>query len=375
MLNEYLYEIITLIVILTAVVIYFLTRKFNQEELDSFESTQQRKSNPSNDLPGDIEEDVIVPEFTPATIDEDETFTLNDNVEGSFGNINNNPFEETSPNITQTTQETVRKKVIVPEHGKITKSHFKDFKGVKLLVAEDNLINQKVITGLLNDSGIEITIADDGQIALEILEKNSDFDIILMDAHMPRVDGYEATRIIRANSKYEHIVVVALSGDVAADDIRKMQEAGMEEHLEKPLRMEAFYDILYAYTKANNMEKPDDSIEIVMTKELNGDKGLSVCGGDEEFYKDILNEFINTYTNTSSELLELLQNSQVQRADALLLDFIGITANIGADTIKDVALELKELIKDTEEKSYITILDDFEVHLEALLKDIQDYLT
>ena len=214
-------------------------------------------------------------------------------------------------------------------------------------------------------------MADDGQIALDILEKNSDFDMILMDAHMPRVDGFEATRIIRANPKYEHIVVVALSGDTAVDDIRKMTESGMQEHLEKPLRVDDFYDILYAYTKADKSQNSTDS----RAKELNLYNGLAICGGDQDFYKNILSEFTTTYANTSQELTRLLNNKDTHNADALLLDFIGITANIGANRIRRTALELKLAIKDLEEKSYVGILDDFEVHLKILLKDIEAYLT
>jgi len=95
----------------------------------------------------------------------------------------------------------------------ITKDNFKEFEGLRLLIAEDNLINQKVIVGLLKDSGINIKIANDGQECLDILAEDPNYPIILMDAHMPRIDGLEATRQIRANPAYDHITVMALSGD------------------------------------------------------------------------------------------------------------------------------------------------------------------
>lgn len=366
MLNEYLYEIVALIVLLTSIVIYFLTRRFNQES-----------ENPLTDIPFKntkvVPDSYHEPEALTTQIDiQDETevaFILEDKEEGSFGHLNNNPFEETS----NKQKKSSRKKIPVPKHGKIRKEDFNDFAGVKLLVAEDNVINQKVINGLLKGSGIEITMADDGQIALAILEKNSDFDIILMDVHMPQLDGFQATKIIRNTPAYDDIVIVAISGDIAVDDIRKMKEAGMQEHLEKPLKMDYFYDILYAYTQASNYKRVNTAQEVIMTKELNGDVGLAICGGDEAFYKDILAEFTSIYANTSDKLLELLNDQDTVRADALLLDFIGISANIGADAIKIIALDLKEAIKDKEEKSYMTILDDFQMHLEILLKDIEAY--
>ncbi len=362
MIEEYLYEIIGLIAILTAIVIYFLRKKSKQESEDNFVHPEHNSEINSIDTINTVQ--AIQENDTEIS---DEPFVLNEG-EGSFGDIEQNPFVQNKK-----TKLRYRIKGEVPEHGKISKENFKEFAGVKLLIAEDNLINQKVLNGLLADSGIEITMADDGQIALDILEKDNSFNMILMDAHMPRVDGFEATRTIRANPNYEHIVIVALSGDTAADDVKRMIESGMQEHLEKPLRMDALYDILYAYTKADISSIKSEFVEVIMTKELNGDKGLETCGGDEEFYRDILDEFTQNYTNSSKKLSTLLENGDIKRADAILLDFIGVSANIGADNINKIAQSLKESIKDIEEKSYIILLNNYDKHLKILLKDIQDY--
>jgi CheY-like chemotaxis protein len=270
---------------------------------------------------------------------------------------------------------TKRNKKEVAPHGKITKENFKEFAGMRILVAEDNLINQKVINGLLADSGIEIVMADDGQEALDILEKDNDFTLILMDAHMPRVDGFEATRAIRQNPQYDHILVVALSGDTAADDIKKMRNAGMEEQLEKPLKMDALYDIFAAYYNVSNDDilDHDDYISISITKELDGDKGLEVCGGDKEFYLEILNEFLTNYSNSAENLKKLLENAQIAKADKLLLDIVGLTANIGAINLNKIALSLKEAIHSASKDSYFAILNDYKKHLNRLLRDIKDF--
>ncbi|MEN8303657.1 MAG: response regulator, partial [Campylobacterota bacterium] len=206
-------------------------------------------------------------------------------------------------------------------------------------------------------------------------EKDSDFLLVLMDAHMPRVDGFEATRQIRANPDYDHILVVALSGDTAADDIKKMTEAGMSEHLEKPLRMEALYDIMYAYTGTDSKTKEDDDeyITIYMTKELDGDQGLDVCGGDEEFYHEILNEFVATYENSTQELGDLLRSGDLKAADRLLLDLVGLTANIGAKNLNDISQIIKASLNDTTEKSYLTLVDQYKTSLDNLIKDIKEY--
>lgn len=267
------------------------------------------------------------------------------------------------------------KKRDIPLHGKITKAHFQEFRGMRILVAEDNIINQKVIAGLLAESGIELVMANDGLEALEILSKDQNFLIVLMDAHMPNMDGFEATRIIRETPLYDHIVVVALSGDTAADDIEKMSEAGMQEHLEKPLRMESLYDI-YAYSGPQKYNESDanDFVEVPMTPELEGEKGLAICGGDETFYKEILKEFVTMYADSANRLREMLLNGDEVAADKLLLDIIGVAANIGAQRFTESATELKDGLIDRDEKSYFSYLEHYQNHLERLVEDIKNYL-
>ena len=260
----------------------------------------------------------------------------------------------------------------VPEHGKITKQNFSEFAGERILVAEDNHINQKVLLGLLAGSGIELVMANDGQEALDILENDTNFLMILMDAHMPRVDGFQATRTIRENPKYDHILVVALSGDTASDDIQKMKNAGMSEQLEKPLRIESLYKIIYAYTGKETHK--DESVEAIMTKNLDTEKGLQTCGGDEDFYREILSEFMTDYANSSDKLGELLRSNNIQAADAYLLDIIGVAENIGAHPLGEIASNMKLALSDTHEQSYFSLFDQYKVHLDRLMQEIREYL-
>jgi len=255
----------------------------------------------------------------------------------------------------------------VPSHGKITKENFKEFSGAKILIAEDNLINQKVIKGLLADTGIQISMADDGQDALDILEKNSDFFMILMDAHMPRVDGFEATGVIRSNTKYNKIPIVALSGDIAPDDIKKMKDAGMQEHLAKPLKIASLYDILYAYSKSETPKK------LIRVQELDTKLGLEICGNDKAFYQEILNDFVEMYENSTHQLGDYLYNNELKKADILLLDIVGLTANLGANSFHDIALDIKAALKDTEESSYLTLVEQYKMQLDNLIEDIKIY--
>ncbi len=369
MFEEYLYEIIAAIVIVVLVAISLIIKSnpsnANQEKEDIEKEILiqelDKKSQQLEELNIETQEDTPSPQNTHDDFDTD----FSGSEEGDFG-------EETIFQEAAVETKAIHKRQ-VPSHDKITKHNFTEFSGQRILVAEDNLINQKVLTGLLAGSGIDVTLADDGQEALDILEKDTDFLMVLMDAHMPRVDGFEATRAIRKDPKYDHILVVALSGDTASDDIAKMKNAGMAEQLEKPLRMEALYDIFYAYTGDEQKEAEDeDLVEVIMTKELNGDKGLEVCGGDEGFYREILTEFIKDYQDSAQKLKESLQTADMRGADRLLLDVIGVTANIGADNLHNIANEIKASLSDAEDESYLT--DQYQKHLTALIKDIKKYL-
>ena len=291
-------------------------------------------------------------------LQEEVEINLEGDEEGDFGVT----LEETTS--TSTVKESYKKRD-VPAHQKITKDDFKEFLGTRILIAEDNIINQKVIQGLLAESGIEIVMADDGIETLEILQHDNDFSLILMDAHMPRLDGFETTKKIRMNPEYNHIPVIALSGDTAADDVRKMQEAGMVEHLEKPLKMDALYDVLYAYTNIQNNDMPNESLDT--------EEGLYICGGDENFYKEILQEFLSNYTNSAQELTKLIQNNQLQEADKLLLDIIGVTANIGATKLTQIAQELKSAINNQQD-DIESLLQTYTTELTTLIHTITTYL-
>ncbi len=272
---------------------------------------------------------------------------------------------------TQTLKRTKRE--LIP-HGKITKEDFDVFKGVKILIAEDNLINQKVIVGLLSTSGIEITIANDGQEALNILENNKNFSMIFMDAHMPVMDGFQATRAIRKNPNYEHIPVIALSGDTAADDVRNMLSVGMEAHLEKPLKMDALYDVLYIYTTGNESQNSLSS-EHEDLKEFDTHMGLEICGGDKGFYLEILHDFISKYSDSAKIIKEYISASDSANASRMLLDISGVAANIGADELHQAAIDLKNSLSNPTNMEYINNLKKYRRTLQQVCEAINEYIS
>ena len=121
--------------------------------------------------------------------------------------------------------------------------------GGKVLVVEDNEINQMVALGMLESLGYEVDTADNGALALKALESN-EFDVILMDCQMPEMDGYEATRRIRANPdrKISSIPIIALTANAMSGDAEKCIAAGMDDYLAKPFEPELFEEKMVSWT-------------------------------------------------------------------------------------------------------------------------------
>ena len=111
-------------------------------------------------------------------------------------------------------------------------------KGKYILLAEDMEMNQILAQTLLEVQGAEITIAENGKIALQKLQQGPLPDLILMDIQMPEMDGYETTRMIRNNPAWQHIPILAMTANAMESDIRKCLATGMQGHIAKPIHEE-----------------------------------------------------------------------------------------------------------------------------------------
>jgi len=122
--------------------------------------------------------------------------------------------------------------------------------GMRVLVAEDNVINQMIVEEILSSAGINVTIANNGFDALDAL-KNESFDIILMDIQMPEMDGLTATAQIRANHRYDDLPILAMTANAGTEHRAESMKAGMNDHLTKPIDVEQLYSALKRWGKRN----------------------------------------------------------------------------------------------------------------------------
>ncbi|MDR2522345.1 MAG: response regulator [Synergistaceae bacterium] len=125
-------------------------------------------------------------------------------------------------------------------------------RGMKVLLAEDNEINQMVAMGVLSDMGVEVTVAANGVEALEALERDA-YDLVLMDIQMPEMDGLTATARIRANPKHKDLPVIALTAHALSEDREASLKSGMNDHLTKPIDPDEIYAALRQWFKRKDM--------------------------------------------------------------------------------------------------------------------------
>lgn len=125
-------------------------------------------------------------------------------------------------------------------------------RGLRVLLVEDNLFNQELISVILEQAEVEFDLAMDGREAVtRIMKDDTKFDVVLMDIQMPGMDGYEATRIIRSDKRFGSLPIIAMTANVMAEDRARCKEAGMDGHLNKPVDTDELFKTLAAWGRGS----------------------------------------------------------------------------------------------------------------------------
>jgi len=182
------------------------------------------------------------------------------------------------------------------------------FKGMRVLLAEDNLVNQKVATQILAKFGVTVKAVENGRLALLALELDT-YDLVLMDVQMPEMDGLEASRRIRESGKpYRDITIIALTANAMSGDRERCIEAGMSDYLSKPVRPNDLSQALEKWRQIDAQESDDDPVWD--HEYLTGGLGLT-----DEAIAGLLAEFT---TSTGEMVHHLEQNTMEFDLDAIL---------------------------------------------------------
>ncbi len=263
----------------------------------------------------------------------------------------------------------------------ISMSSFKDFSGAKVLVVDDNRINQKILANVLGSSGMSIDIANNGQEAVEMIKRSQErkYDMVFMDINMPIMDGYEATAAIRADSKYDQIPIVALTALILDSEIEKMFHKGVNGYLSKPLKVGQLYSAFDFFLKRDSNSgigsaTADRAGTVKTIGGLNIAEGLANCNGDMISYIGILNEFVSAYGNTDKLIRKLADDKQYAQIKVLCDDMRRLSKIIGAGKMHEIADNIYKLFVFNEEHALPKYIELYRRELDELVKSIDRYL-
>ena len=212
-----------------------------------------------------------------------------------------------------------------------------NFAGIKVLLVEDNEINQEVASMMLQKVGIEVSIATNGQEAIEKYKAQQGvYDLILMDLQMPIMSGYDATKLIREFDK--QIPIVALTAAAMIEDKKKVIEVGMNDHLSKPINSDELYGVITKYCqKREYVEKVVEHT----TKEypILDKQHLYNTISSEELIEKLLTKFLEQLNNEFVNIIDEIQNHK-SNASNLVHALKGVSGNLGAKALFKICKEI-----------------------------------
>jgi signal transduction histidine kinase/ABC-type amino acid transport substrate-binding protein/DNA-binding response OmpR family regulator len=222
----------------------------------------------------------------------------------------------------------------------------------RILLVEDSEINQLVAKELLEQMGLEVDTVDDGKKAIEYLKQQHP-DLILMDIQMPGMDGYETTHKIRTMPDMASLPIFAMTANAMVGDAEKSIAAGMNGHISKPVDPDRLYNILSEYlpkqlnATPNTKNKSNDSWELPKKSPAYIDiqRGVTQVGGNPDFYKKLLRNFLSGHSNCASSLKEMIEDSRIEDARIAAHTLKGVGGNIAAIELQRVASDLEAILK------------------------------
>ncbi len=222
-----------------------------------------------------------------------------------------------------------------------------DIESLRILLAEDGLVNQKVAVNLLEQRGHRVTVASNGQKALAALEREC-FDVVLMDVQMPTMDGFEATALIRQREKISgaHMPIIAMTAHAMKGDRERCLEAGMDGYIPKPIRAKELYEAIEKTTASlrrpqTRCEGNDSAGETIDREQI-----LELTGGSVETLKEVVDLFAAESLKLTERIRDAIANedpAELQRAAHTLKGSVQV---FGAKRTAAAALRLETMGRD-----------------------------
>lgn len=247
-----------------------------------------------------------------------------------------------------------------------------DATGIRVLLVEDNEMNQQVATELLESAGAIVTIANHGGEAVKILtagDQPPKFDVVFMDLQMPEMDGFTATRLLRNDPRLLNFPIIAMTAHALVEERQRCLDAGMNDHVSKPIDPDNLFVTLlrWAKPKPNQAAKPQAALpdtkafDEVALPEISGIKvmeGLNRVAGNRQLYRNLLRQFVDKQADASEQVSVAIESGDLKLAERIAHTVKGVAGNLGIVEVQSVAQRLEKALRDGEE-SLSTPLAEF----------------
>ncbi|PXV55545.1 ATP-binding protein [Aeromonas veronii] len=250
--------------------------------------------------------------------------------------------------------------------------------GARLLLVDDNDMNREVALALLGKQQITLVCACDGAQALALLAQDRGFDGILMDCQMPVMDGYTATRLIRADPALAGIPIIAMTASTMAGDKEKALAAGMNDHIAKPLNMPLLLATLSHWIKparplaaATKLQVIDDVALWQGVYGLDVPRGMAVMGGDSALYRNMLQRFWQGQQGFAASFHSAWASDDKVTALRLAHTLKGSASTIGATGVAEQAALLERACEEGDDAGVATSLRSLMAELTPLLPGLE----
>ena len=217
--------------------------------------------------------------------------------------------------------------------------------GLRILLAEDHVVNQKVAVCILKGMGHETTVADNGRIAVDAW-KSSPFDLILMDVQMPEMDGFEAVAAIRAEEARSggHIPIMAVTAHAMKGDRDRCLASGFDDYLSKPIRSEDLRKAIERITQARpgEAETPESAPETLTPAEFDRAAALDGLGGDEQLLGEVVGLFLDDCPRLLAEIDDAIRRADDGTVKRLAHTVRGVASNFATPAVVEAARNLED---------------------------------
>ena len=256
-------------------------------------------------------------------------------------------------------------------------------RGAKILLAEDNEINQQVAIELLEIADFYVTVAQNGRESIDLLinaDPDNPYDVVLMDLQMPEMDGYEATCYIRQELNLKDLPIIALTAHAMISEREKCIQNGMNDYVIKPINAKDLFEALIRWIKPGNRKIPEknrpsekNDSYVILPESLPGiniQQGIARVGGRKSFYLELLKDLPAKYDTIVEDIQRALEKNDFIFIQRTAHTIKSVAGNLGAENLQMISKDLEMAAKEKNNNELSRLVNNLESVLTKVLQSV-----